>query len=54
MADKKWNDWTELYRTGKNLEPEAPGSKPLKKSKQTGKDVLGMNGMLDNLTNFGG
>jgi len=40
MADKKWNDWTELYRTGKNLEPEAPGSKPLKKSKQTGKDVL--------------
>lgn len=33
-------DWTELYRTGKTLEPEAPESKPLKKGKQTGKDVL--------------
>lgn len=36
IKNKQWCDWTELYRTGKNLGPEDPRSQPLKKS--TGKE----------------
>jgi len=40
MAKAGELDWSELYRTGKNLEAEHPLSAPLKKNNQTGKDSL--------------